>query len=47
MFQKPGLFPFSGKEAPNLVDRLEPLSVTEHHRNNDLLRYAPENSVVQ
>ena len=40
MFQKPALFLFSNKEAPNLV---ELFSITAHHTNSTLLRYAPEN----
>jgi len=39
--QKPVLFPISDKEAPNLVYTLD--SPILHHRNSNLLRYAPEN----
>jgi hypothetical protein len=37
-------FPFSGKEAPNLVDPyIKIFSVTAHHTSSNLLRYATEN----
>jgi hypothetical protein len=38
------VFPFSGKEAPNVVDHLsEFFSITWHHGNTNLIRYGPEN----
>jgi len=44
MFWKPALFPFSGKETPNLVGPLElRFSIDGHHSNSNLLRYVPEN----
>ena len=38
-FRKPARFPFSGKDAPNLVDPLD----SGHCRNSNLLRYVSEN----
>jgi hypothetical protein len=38
------MFPFAGKEAPNLIHHLDELfSVNGHHRNTNMLRYAPHN----
>jgi hypothetical protein len=44
MFWKPAPFPFSSKQAPNLVTPyIKLFSVTGYHGNINLLRYAPEN----
>jgi hypothetical protein len=44
MFWKPAQFPYIGKEAPNLVDRVDQAILSNgHHRNIKLLRYAPQN----
>jgi len=43
MFRKPSLFQFSGKGASNLVCPKDRVIITVHHRNSNLLRYAPEN----
>jgi hypothetical protein len=38
------LFSLSGKETPNLLDPLDRAMLSPgHSRNNNLLRYAPEN----
>jgi len=43
-FQKPALFLFSDREAPNLVDPSTDLFlITWYHRSGNLSRYAPEN----
>jgi hypothetical protein len=44
MFQKLALFPFSGREAPNLMDPLTELFLlTWCYRSSNLSKYAPEN----